>query len=163
MARNFSAILRVASFRWIGAAPGFSEAFNAFIKSDNIPVRSWDRIAKVWWFPEQYEPLVRDKLIDLNLIHPDAAAEWVRQLHFRGLRNASKSETETRRNALLTLGLDPDSNPPRDLVRQVYGYWKLRLTQEGVFTRLALIEEAYAALEAAADKIIATERRDGAR
>lgn len=163
MARNFREALRLSPFRWVGTAPGFSEAFNEFIKSENVPIRSWDRITKTWWFPEHYEGVVRDKLQSLNLIHPDAAAEWVRQFYFRGAKNLNQTEKQQRRAALLELGLDPDSTPPRDFVRQVYGYWKQRWMQEGVFTRLKELEDAYAYLEAEADRIIATERREASR
>jgi hypothetical protein len=144
MAKNFGQVLRLAPFRWIGAAPGYSDAFNTFIKSDAVPVRAWDRITRVWWFPEHYEPAVREKLLELRLIHPDAASNWIRQVHF----NATKDgDVDSRRNALKTLGLDPDSNPPRDFVRQAYGYWKQQYLQTGAFTRLQRLEEAYKLLE----------------
>jgi hypothetical protein len=144
MAKNFGQVLRLAPFRWIGAAPGYSDAFNTFIKSDAVPVRAWDRITRVWWFPEHYEPAVREKLLELRLIHPDAASNWIRQVHFNAAKDGG---VDSRRNALKTLGLDPDSNPPRDFVRQAYGYWKQQYLQTGAFTRLQRLEEAYKLLE----------------
>lgn len=153
---KFGFPLRRSQHRWIGVRVGFNEQFNAFLKAE-VPTRAWDGISKTWWFPEQYEHIVRDKLVGMNLISPDAASAWVREFHFHDQRIVDESssvepEAENKANvrkrklALIALGLDPQAEPPSEFVKQAYWYWKQKWTQEAVFNRLAEVEEAWAFL-----------------
>ena len=68
--KNFRSTLRFSGQRWIGVSLPYDRALGEEFKT-LVAIRAWDAATKTWWFPESYEPLVRQMLRQHDLCDED--------------------------------------------------------------------------------------------
>jgi len=142
--KNFSTPLAIYPGRFVGIDVPWGhpkrELFTKWLK-ETIPMLSWDRESKRWWFPEDYSVQVADVAVQMGILQ-----KW--HLDQFEKTKAAKSIPAASVDAFGTLCLTQGA--PRELIEIAYRFWSREFMGGGGNPmKLIEVEDAYNLLKGA--------------